>query len=270
MTVQGDGLVAAMRRAFFVAAIRREPPAGKSVRALQHSEQARLLVAIGSVALTGRAMVFVELEQGGLPGARCRLTSGSISSGQTLQVRMTTSSSVSTVLTATVTVGSSSANWTTTTRSATLKIFITANGYVPSFGGLSAADAICQSEAGTAGYAGTYKAVMSDNTTSAASRLTLSYPIVNAYNGSTVSATNLWSGSVSNSILNPSGGTMWNWSGSNSNGTIATGLTCTSWTNSTSGSVEQGETASTNGGWIATGTGTCGGGNAVDLICIQQ
>ena len=91
-------------------------------------------------------------------------TSGAISSGQTLRVRMTTSSSVSTVLTATVTVGSSSTNWTTTTRSGSLNVFGTAGTYISgTIGSLSGADAICQSEANTAGYAGTYKAIMSDD-----------------------------------------------------------------------------------------------------------
>jgi hypothetical protein len=139
-----------------------------------------------SVAVTGAATAQISVNGGAWA------TSGAISSGQTLQVRMTTSGSVNTLLTAMVTVGSFSTNWTTTTRGGSLQVFVSAATYAAAgLGGLSGADTACQSEAGTAGYAGTYKAILSDNTSSAASRLTLSYPIVNAFDGATVAAANL-------------------------------------------------------------------------------
>src|ERR1019366_3213969 len=109
--------------------------------------------------------------------------------------------------------------WTTTTRSASLKVFQTSGAYIgKALGGLSGADALCQSEAGAAGYAGTYNAILSDNTTSAASRLTLSYPIVRATDGATVSAVNLWNGSLSNQI----GVAASVWGGTYANGSIYT------------------------------------------------
>jgi len=205
-------------------------------------------------------------------------TSGAIQSGQTLQVRLTSSGSVSTGLTATVTVASSSTNWTVTTRSGSLKIFLTANAYIGgTIGGLSGADAICQAEANPAGYSGTWKAVMSDDTTSAASRLTLSYPIVNAYDGSTVAATNLWVGSITTGIKNPSGGTSCSgcsfnnstvWTGTDATGAIETGYTCSSWGSNSSNGVDGFADGTTNAQWIAWGTPQCNVANG--LYCIQQ
>jgi hypothetical protein len=221
-------------------------------------------VATGQISINGGAWV----------------TSGSIASGQTLNVRMTTSISVSTTLTATVTVGSTSTNWTTTTHSASLQVFQTANNYIPSqLGSVSGGDTVCASEAAAAGYAGTYKAILSSDTVSAASHLTLSYPIVNAYNGSTVATSNLWSGTLSNVITNPSGGaTNANGYGSpiistgtNADGSISTGNTCNSWTSS-SGNVTAGQQTTSGNwadGWNGLG-GYCGSSQYGSLYCIQQ
>ena len=196
-------------------------------------------------------------------------TSGAISSGQTLQVRLTSSNTANTMQTATVTVGSSSASWHVTTKTGALKVFLSANTYVgDTIGSLSAADVLCQSEAGTAGYAGTYKAIMSDNSTSAASRLTLSYPIVNAYDGSTVSAANLWSCCLSAQILPPSGSAANQtvWTGTGDTGAIQTGNTCSSWANTGLGF--EGESNNLVGAWIAWTTNNCVFGK--HLYCIQQ
>ncbi len=215
-----------------------------------------------SVSVTGAATAQISVN-GGAWG-----TSGAISSGQTLQVRMTTSGSVSTVLTATVTVGSSSTNWTTTTRSGSLQAFLTPSTYGGNLGGLSGADALCQSAAGTAGYAGTYMAILSDATTSAASRLTLSYPIVNAYDGSTVAAANLWVGSITTDIKTPGGATAaGEWTGSNADGSISASGTCTSWT-TTAGNGMAGNGTNTASFWINSAAGGCS--NSEHLYCIQQ
>lgn len=199
-------------------------------------------------------------------------TSGAIYSGQTLQVRLTSSGSISTGLTATVTVGPSSTTWTVTTRSAALQVFSTYFEYTASgLGGLSGADSICQSEAGWAGLAGTYKAIMSSDATSAASRLTLSYPIVNACDGSTVAPSNLWAGSITDYIFNPYGcgvTTATVITGTNSNGSRATGATCNSW--SSSGSYVSAWIYNySNSGWINNGTNDCDSWQGV-LYCIQQ
>jgi hypothetical protein len=203
-------------------------------------------------------------------------TSSAISSGQTLQVRLTSSGTASTQLTATVTVGTTSANWHVTTRSGSLNVFLTYGVYAGSIGGLSNADADCQAEAGAAGYGGTYKAILSDDSTSAASRLTLSYPIVNAYNGSVVAASNLWSGSISNYIVSPSGsGSLAPvWTGTNPDGSSLSGHTCSNWSSSAAYLDGQcgGNGASGGGNWIQGcqyyGPGPCSG--YLHLYCIQQ
>lgn len=216
-----------------------------------------------SVAVTGAATAQISVNGGAWA------TSGAISSGQTLQVRMTTSGTVSTLLTAAITVGSGSTNWTTTTRPASLQMFATPNSFSPSgLGGLSGADTACQAAANTAGFSGTYNAIMSSDTVSAASRLTLSYPIVNASNGATVATSNLWIGSISTSILTPSGAAVGSHplTGTNSDGSIATGFTCTGWTTS-SGNYEAG-TAAASSGWIASIVEPCTA--LAQIYCIQQ
>jgi hypothetical protein len=200
-----------------------------------------------AVSVTGTATAQISVNGG--PWA----TTGAISSGQTLQVRLTSSGSASTMLTATVTVGSSSTNWTVTTRSGSLQVFMTSGTYNGNLGGLSGADAICQSEAGTHGYAGTWKAILSDSTTSAASRLTLSYPIVRASDGALVAASNLWNGNLSNAI--GGSGSVWTGSDSGGNSHSRAGATsynfCGDWTTTTLGPTgEYGIGSSTNGTWL--------------------
>jgi hypothetical protein len=220
--------------------------------------------------VTGTGTAQISINGGGWT------TSGSIQSGQTLQVRMTTSPSANTVLTATVTVNATSTNWTTTTLAGALNVFMTPGGYTGStMGGLGGADTDCQTAASAAGYSGTYKAILLDDTTSAASRLTLIYPIVNAYDGSTVAPSNLWSGLLSTAIKNPSGGTTCSgcpggsfvWSGTNVSGAIATGSTCTSWSSASGGQLGAG--GQTGSGWVNFAGGACATYTA-GLWCIQQ
>lgn len=219
-----------------------------------------------SVSVSGAATAQISVNGGAWA------TSGAILSGQTLQVRLTSSGSVSTGLTATVTIGSTSANWTVTTRSGSLSIFETPSSYIAgSLGGLSGANSICQTAANTAGYSGTYVAILSSDTTSAASNLTLSYPIVNAYDGSTVASSNLWIGSLNGNIKTPSGSSPAApvWTGSTASGGIDTGKTCTSWS-STSGAGMWGEAFSTASQWIANCDSCNACSSAEQLYCIQQ
>lgn len=217
-----------------------------------------------SVSVTGAASAQISVNGGAW------VTSGSINSGQTLQVRLTSSGSVSTGLTATVTVGSSSTNWTVTTRGGSLAIFETSGLYIgTALGGLSGADAICQSEANAAGYSVTFKAVMSDDSTSASSRLTLSYPIVNAYDGTTVSSSNLFNGTLTNPIRQPNGGyNRFIWTGTNPDGTIATSLTCGSWTASGSSGAVGCPDLYNSAGYFNCTTLACSSGQY--LNCVQQ
>ncbi|HLP82630.1 MAG TPA: hypothetical protein VK141_11690, partial [Nitrosomonas sp.] len=199
------------------------------------------------------------------------VTSGAIQSGQTLQVRLTSSNTASTALTATITVGTTQTNWQVTTMSGALKIFSTVNSYnVGLMGGLSGADALCQTEAGNAGLAGTYKAILSTDTVNANSRLTLTYPIINAFDGTTVAASNLWIGALSTNIKHPAdgGNNIWVATGTNSDGTADIGYTCSGWTSS-SGTFRGGDSRATNILWTSWNNSTSCGANQA-LYCIQQ
>jgi hypothetical protein len=173
-----------------------------------------------------------------------------------------------------VTVGGSSTNWTVATRTGALKMFTSANSYAGGgIGGLSGADTLCQTEANSAGYSGTYQAVMSSDSVSAASRLTLSYPIVNAYNGSTIAATNLWAGSISTAILTPSGGNAPGYhnifSGTTNTGAIYTSNTCSGWTSVAPTSSTGKNDQVGNQYWIyQTDTANCS--SSFPIYCIQQ
>lgn len=161
------------------------------------------------------------------------VTSGAITPGQSLQVRLNSSVSVSTLLTAAVSVGNTSDNWDVTTKAGQTRIFATANTYNGNLGGLAGADTICQNEATTLGYSGTWKALMSDGTTNAKDRLTIAYPVVRASSTSTVvDAVNIWDGSITNSV-NTSTNKVW--TGTDSSGNKYGG-NCSSWSTALSSS----------------------------------
>lgn len=202
-------------------------------------------------------------------------SSGVILSGETLRVRMTSSGSSSTTLTATVTVGSTNTNWTVTTRSGALKAFLTTGSYmVGALGGLTGADAVCQAEANSAGYAGSYKAIMCDATTGASTRLTLAYPIVNAYDGSTVASTSgqFW-GTQANFIRTKTGGTsIAVVTGCNNAGATYTNGTCSSWTVANGSACAYGTQQSfAPANWLFHGFGSyCACNTSLTIYCIQQ
>lgn len=203
-------------------------------------------------------------------------TSGTLSAGNTLQVRLTTANAYSNTLTAVIYIGALKSTWTaSTTSTAGNKVFMTNGSYVGgTIGGLSGADTICNSEAGILGYAGTYKAILSDQTTGAAARLTFTYPITRASDGYVVATSNIWSGTLINAI----GGAVGVWTGTYVTGGTISGHNCTSWT-STSGDGVPGYGSQTNGGatnywgsWLdnmSYGTGqSCA--SSYRLYCISQ
>ena len=199
------------------------------------------------------------------------VSAAAINSGDTLRVRQISSNAVSTARVATVNVGTASDNWSVTTRAGSLMVFETSASYnVTGVGSLTNADSLCQSQAGALGYAGTYKAILSDATTNAKDRLTLSYPIVRATNGTTVvAATDLWSGTLDNSI---SGAGTSVWTGTLGNGTRT--ATCSSWT-TTAGSHYHGHGNQTSGAFAANSSWISDANNAgcngvYNLFCIQQ
>ncbi len=122
-------------------------------------------------------------------------TSGTLSPGQTLQVRLTTSSAFGTAFKARVVVGNTATVWTASTIAATgSQIFMSANGYNGNFGGISGADTTCANEATAYGFTGTWRAMLSTSSASARSRFSLTYPVTSATTGQIVAPSNLWGG----------------------------------------------------------------------------
>lgn len=194
------------------------------------------------------------------------VTAGTITSGQTLRVRQLTPNAVTTAYVAAVTVGDTTDNWSVTTRAGQLRIFRTAGTYNGNLGGLTGADSICQTEAGSLGYAGTWKALLSDSTTDAKNRVTLVYPIVRASATSTVvESTNLWASALDTQVTT-AGAT---WTGSKGDGTIYTARHCNNWTDSTGTYTgEAGVASFTNLNWQENQNLACNTNNY--LYCIEQ
>lgn len=89
-------------------------------------------------------------------------TSGFITNGQSLQVRLTSANAAGTARTATVSIGGVSDVWSVTTAASTNKIvFITSTAYNGNLGGIAGADAKCTTRASAASLPGTYKAWIS-------------------------------------------------------------------------------------------------------------
>ena len=118
------------------------------------------------------------------------------------------------------------------------RVFTTSNAYAGDFGGLAAADAICQADATSAKLTGTYAAFLSDQTTSAASRLTHSTGTYVLVDGTEVAANGaaFFSAAHESGIsLNENGAMVFAdvWTGSDDTGAIDGSPDCTNWTSST-------------------------------------
>ncbi len=141
-------------------------------------------------------------------------------------------------------------------------------------GSLSNADVFCQSKAtsGTASSAmgATWKAIMSDESTNAKDRLSISGPVL-LLDGSTVAtdAADLWDGTISTNInINENGETVssWVWTGTTEDGLKASGDTCNSWVGVGSGLA--GNSTSTTSTWINGNSGSCL--SSYRLYCISD
>ena len=178
--------------------------------------------------------------------------------------------------------GSSGAFSTGVTASATTTVphtvFATSGTYQGNLGGLYFADYACYKEAVSAGLSGTWKAVMSDQSTSATSRISLSKSVYNARplgsGGPLLVSTSagFWAQPLSNAVTyNASGGSpgvAQSWTGSTTTGTIVSGQNCSSWTTSSSGSTaEYGTNTTVNAQDFQTGTSACN--NSYSLYCIN-
>lgn len=158
------------------------------------------------------------------------------------------------------------------------RVFVTSATTTPDFGGLSQADARCESAATSASLGGTWKAWLSTTATSASSRLehaTVPYKLI----GGTVIAsdwTGLTSGTLQHAIDLDENGTLV------STATVATGTTasgssatnnCNDWTSKTSSYSEAaGETTAqaTDSSWTNAFSYVCSGAALVSLYCVEQ
>lgn len=156
-------------------------------------------------------------------------------------------------------------------------VFVTSVAYSANMGGLSGADANCAARAAvgslTAGLTGTWRAILSDATTSASVRLSLGNVPIKNTNGNTVasSRTDLWDGSLNSAIhYSESGGSVVAsvWTGTAADGTKLGGP-CSSWT-ATGGSLPVGNSDAVDYEWITnldTLIGGCAG--TLRLYCIN-
>jgi hypothetical protein len=184
----------------------------------------------------------------------------------TLSFKMTAPAVAGNKNTATITLGTDTYTWTVgyADPANTAIVFVSSTTtYTGNLGGLTGADSICQSNATAAGYSGTWKAIISDSTTSALSRIPFNWGTLKRPDGVVVanSWSDLWDGSIQNPISITAQGTASAGYRVHSNTTSAgeidsTTLTCSNWS-TTSGTAPNkiGTMTSTSSTWIADNNG---------------
>ena len=161
------------------------------------------------------------------------------------------------------------------------RVFVTEAAVSPNLGGLTGADAQCNSLAQTAGLPGLYKAWLSDETTSAKNRLAHSSIPYARVDGVVVA--NNFADLADGSLLAPinitqnstpvSGGglAVFAWTGTTADGSTIAGRTCNNWTDATNTfNAASGVPASTSGSWTNTQNIGCAGFESDHLYCVQQ
>lgn len=118
------------------------------------------------------------------------------------------------------------------------RIFITRATYEPDFGGITAGDFRCQSSATAAGFAGKFKAWLSDSQTDAADRFLSNGPWVEVGSNVTLFPTRASLrgyplAQIKNDELGETATDRW-WTGTLANGVKATGRLCVDWTSKSS------------------------------------
>lgn len=234
-----------------------ETNAGLSAVVVSNAE--KVIGAGGAISISGTGSPEFQINGGSW------VTSGTVSAGDTLRLRLTSAAAINTTRSATVTIGSDNYDWTVTTRAWARRVFITSPTYQGNFGSLAAADAICQSEASGAGYSGTWKAILSSSASNAKDRLTIAYPIVRANPTTTVvESTNLWASSLEADF----GSGVYVWTGTDAFGNYYSAATCSDWTSSSSGvSGRRGYGGDTDGRWVSNSSQTCD--NVARFMCID-
>lgn len=153
-------------------------------------------------------------------------------------------------------------------------LFVTSTQYTPdSFGSLTAADTQCQQRADAGNLPGTYKALLSNSTTNARDRVTITGPIRSTSNDLIANdAADLWNGSVQTSVIDEfvGGGIKTVVTGTQSNGT-SSGYTCNNWTSATTGPLgTYGQNNYFDQRWIHTASGSCSTIGPASLYCLSD
>ncbi|MCA9575711.1 MAG: hypothetical protein KC668_09760 [Myxococcales bacterium] len=165
------------------------------------------------------------------------------------------------------------------------RVFVTSTLHASDFGGLAAADAICQARAQAANLSGAYRAWLSDGVTSAASRLEhFAGPYYRVWNNVAEPVAANWADLTDGTLERTLGTTEFGqvrdryegvaaefaWTGSTAAG-LPVGLHCAGWTDSSTGRGATGNTGAINTTWSDLGNGLgvyCY--HPARLYCIEQ
>lgn len=161
------------------------------------------------------------------------------------------------------------------------RVFLSSLSYGPNLGGLAGADAKCQALATAQGVTGSWKAILSDSTTSARDRLNIRGPVRDLLGREiALNAAELWSGAIKIKIQYDEKKVLQStaivWTGTNSDGAKNANINstqCANWS-ADSGGVQAGRTDFTDYRWIAIyippGQTTNACNNTLRLYCIDN
>ena len=161
------------------------------------------------------------------------------------------------------------------------RVFITSTRHIGDLGGMSGADAICQSRAASAGLSGTFLPWLSDSTTSPSDRFTrLGVPFVTV-DGTVVArdwqdlVSTMGSTSRTDFLRAPidrseTGSTITGtvWTGTDTSGDPIPGKNCDDWSATSRANAQTGKSDSIDGEWTDSGIGPCYIFH--HLICVSQ
>jgi hypothetical protein len=200
------------------------------------------------------------------------VTSGTLSVGDSVQLVMDAPTVAGTKNTATLSVGSGTSTWSLGYANSALsaKVFVTSGSWGGSLHFYGGPDTLCQNTATTAGFGGTWKALISSSGTLARDLTPFNWGTLKRIDGATIAAgwSDLWDGAIQNPIDRDENGSTVSaglvWTGSTSAGLLGVN-TCGNWGTGLSGGI--GVTSSTTG-WIDFSVRECGYQSR--LYCIEE
>lgn len=159
------------------------------------------------------------------------------------------------------------------------RVFLSSTTQNGNLGGLAGADALCQNLAASASLPGTYRAWLSDDTQSPATRFSQSSGPYNLPNGVAIASSwaDLTDGALAAPITVAENGVTFDdpgfrtWTNTRANGTGGGVLdeNCTGWTTGANGANgDEGQVTATSDNWTDFASGTCN--NLFHLYCFQQ